>query len=180
MEPLYTVEYELTTELAAHIERTLSRYELRRGWRHDIPGYVAAVVFAALIIWLGLQGWIVVGVGSALLFVLTLLVMGAVWRRLAISRGAAFTALLALHTTDRRVRIEFAEERVRLETEYFRGEGAWTELDEVIVFTGFWALRLSNGGLVVIPAPMVSPELEAFIRTKAQRNMAPIASSNLK
>lgn len=31
---------------------------------------------------------------------------------------------LALHTTDRRVRVEFDEERVRLETDFFRGEGA--------------------------------------------------------
>jgi len=72
-----------------------------------------------------------------------------------------------LHTTDRRVRIEFAEDRLRMETEFFRGEGAWTELDDVVVFAGFWVLRLSNGGQVVIPGSLVSPELEAFIRAKA-------------
>ena len=61
------------------------------------------------------------------------------------------------------------EDRLRLETEFFRGEGAWTELDDVVVFDRFWVLRLSNGGQVVIPGSMVSPELEAFIRAKAQQ-----------
>src|SRR5205807_2501752 len=102
MEPIHSVEYELTGELAMEVQRCLLRWELRRG------------------------------------------------------------------------RIEFAEERIRRETEFFRGEGAWTELDDVVVFDGFWVLHLSNGGQVVIPQRLVSPELEAFICAKAQRVTAPV------
>jgi hypothetical protein len=83
-------------------------------------------------------------------------------------------AVLALHTPDRRVRVEFWEERVRLEMEFFRGEGNWEELDEVVVFPRFWVLHLSNGGKVVVPAPLIAPELEALIRAKAEQVMAPV------
>jgi hypothetical protein len=174
MEPVHSLEYELTSELATEIQRTLLPWELRRGWRRDVPMFLGAVVIAAVIIWLALGGWILPGVGGALLCVVMFFGLGAMFRRWSMSRAAVATALLALHTSDRRIRIEFTEERVRLETEYFRGEGTWTELDEIIVFPGFWLLYLSNEGQVVVPASLVAPELEAFIRAKAQQVMAPI------
>lgn len=174
MEPIHAIEYELTSELATDIERALLRHAFRRGWRRDVPRFVAAAIFAGLIVWLGLGGWVLPGVAGALLAVLTLFVMGAVWRRWSLSRAAAFTALLPLHTSDRRVRLEFAAERVRLETEFFRGEGAWSELDEVVIFPGFWVLWLTNGGLIVAPSALVSPELDAFIRVKADLALAPV------
>ncbi|MBI3411866.1 MAG: YcxB family protein [Planctomycetes bacterium] len=174
MEPLHAIEYELTSELATKVQRTLVPWELRRGWRRDVPLFAGAVVFAALIIWLGLEGWILPGVGGGLICLLALFVIGAIYRRVWSARGAAMSALLALHTSDRRVRIEFSDERVRLEAESFRGEGAWTELDEVNVFPGFWLLQLSSGGQILVPDSLVSPELEAFIRAKAQQVMAPV------
>jgi hypothetical protein len=81
---------------------------------------------------------------------------------------------LALQSPDRRVRLEFSAERVRLETEFFRGEGAWTELSEVVIFADFWVLHLSNGGQILIPAASLSPELEAFIRAKAEEVTAAV------
>jgi hypothetical protein len=174
MQPIHSIEYELTSELAAEIQRTLLPWQLRRGWRRDVPLFIGVLLLTALIVWLGVAGWILPGVGGGLLCVLTLFVMGAVWRRWSLSQVAVGTALLALHTPDRRVRIEFDEERMRLETDFFRGEGAWTELDEVVVFAGFWLLHLSNGGQVVVPGPLVSTELDKFIRAKAQQVMAPV------
>lgn len=174
MQPIHTIEYEMTSELATEIHRTLVRWELRRGWRRDVPKFLAALVFTALIGWLSLQGWMLPVVGGGLLCLVALFVIGAMFRRWSISSAAGATVLLAMQTTDRRVQIEFAEERVRLETEFFRGEGAWTELDEVVVFPGFWLLHLSNDGQVVVPARLLKHELEAFIRAKAQQVMAPI------
>ena len=174
MQPIHAIEYELTSELATQIQRCLLRWELRRGRWQDLPVFVGALVFTVLILVLGLRGWILPGVGGGLLCVVALAVVVALFRRRWAARVAIGTALVALHTTDRRVRIEFAEDRVRLETEFFRGEGAWTELDDVVVFAGFWVLRLSNGGQVIIPGPLVSPELEAFIRAKAQQTRAPV------
>jgi hypothetical protein len=174
MEPVHAIEYEMTSEFATDIQRKLVPWQLRRGWRRDLPMFLGALILAAVIIWLAMTGWILPLVGGGLICLVTLFAMGAVLRRWSASRAAAVTALLALHAPDRRVRVEFAEERVRLETEYFRGEGAWTELDEVVIFDGFWLLRLSNEGQVVIPGRLLSPELEAFIRTKAQQVMAPI------
>jgi hypothetical protein len=174
MEPIHSVEYELSSALATEIQRCLLRWELRRGRWQNVPVFLGTLIFTVLVLWLGLQGWILPAVGGGLLCAAALAVAGAVLRRRWTARAALASALVALHTTDRRVRIEFAEERVRLETEFLRGQGAWTELDDVVVFAGFWVLRLSNGGQVVIPASLISPELEAFIRAKAERVMAPV------
>jgi hypothetical protein len=174
MQPIHSLEYDLTTELATQVQQTLARWELRRGWRRDVRVLAGAGVFAALIIWLGLEGWIAPTVGGGLMCLLMLFALVAVFRRWAMARGAAWTVLLALQTSDRRVRIEFGEERLRMETELFRGEGAWTELEEVVVFSSFWMLRLSNGGQILLPGSAVSSELEAFLRAKALQVMVPI------
>ena len=44
----------------------------------------------------------------------------------------------------------------------------------VVVFPGFWLLYLSNGGQILIPGSLVTPELDALIRAKAQQVMAPV------
>src|SRR5205814_7013905 len=130
MQPVHSVEYELTTEMATTIHRALVRREMRRGWRRDIPNLIGAAIFAILIITLGLTGLLMPGFGAGLLCVVALFIFGALYRRWSLSHAASTTVLLTLQTSDRRVRIEFADERVRLETEFFRGEGAWTELEE--------------------------------------------------
>src|SRR5262252_847244 len=107
MQPIHSIEYEVASELATEVQGKLVRWELRRSWRRDLPILLGAAAFAALIVWLGLAGWILPSVGGGLLCVVMLFVVGAIFRRWALSRGAAVTALLALHTTDRRVRIEF-------------------------------------------------------------------------
>jgi hypothetical protein len=172
--PVHSVEYELTSEFAAEVRRMLLRWELRRSWRRDLPVFAGALFFGALISWLTLGGWLLPVVGGGLLCLVMLFVIGALFRRWSVANGAAMMALLALHTTDRRVRIEFADDRIRMETEFFRGEGAWTELEEVVVFSNCWLLYLENGGQVLVPAKLMSPELEAFIRGKAEEVAAPV------
>src|SRR5207249_3167632 len=85
MEPIHSIEYQLTSELATEVHRTLVRRELRRGWRREVPVLLGALAFAALIIWLGLKGWILPGVGGGLLCVVMFFVIGAVWRRWALA-----------------------------------------------------------------------------------------------
>jgi hypothetical protein len=58
--------------------------------------------------------------------------------------------------------------------EFFRGEAAWTELEEAVIFPTFWLLRFSNGGQIVLPSASVSPALESFIRAQSQGVPAPI------
>jgi hypothetical protein len=168
------VEYELKREFATEVYRSLMRWELRRGRRQDAGLLGGALLLAGAIIWLGLTGWILPLVGGGLMCALMLFMLGAVLRRWSMARGTAMWAVLALHTADRRVRIEFGAERVRLEMEYFRGEGAWSELLEVVKFPGYWLLQLSNNGHIVIPVDLVSDELQAFIHARAQEAMAPI------
>src|SRR5262249_26172650 len=111
---------------------------------------------------------------AGLMCVVMLFVIGAIWRRWAAASGAGALFLIVLQSSDRRVLIDFTDEHVRLETEFFRGEGAWTELEEVVVFPGFWTLYLSNGGQVILPRAVVSAALEEFIRAKAQMVTAPV------
>jgi hypothetical protein len=178
MQPIHSLEYELTSELAAEIHRLLVRRELRRSWRRDVPLFAGGIIFAVLIIWFGLEGWLLPAVGGGLLCIVALFVMGALFRRWSLSNASALTALVAIHAPERRVRLEFAEDRVRMETEFFRGEGAWTELDEVVVFPHFWVLYLANSGRIVIPITSLSAELEALIRAKAQAVMASFVSES--
>ncbi|MBM4070486.1 MAG: YcxB family protein [Planctomycetes bacterium] len=177
MEPIQSIEYELTSEMATEIQRELVRWELRRGWRRDLPVLVGGVLFIALIVALGLGGWILPAVGGGLACLVVFFAMGAVWQRWWASQAAASMALIGLHTMERRVRVEFAEDRVRMETEFFRGEGAWTELDDVVVFATFWLLRLRNGGRIILPAKTITPELDAFIRAKAEQMTAPVLTA---
>jgi len=158
--------------MAQDIQRTLLRFGMRHGWRRDVPLLLGWGVMAILLGWPVLVGWLPAGVGGALLCLVTLYVLGRIYYRHSLSYTAATTAIVAVHTTDRRVRLEFYEERVRMETEYFRGEGAWTELEEIVMFPSFWALRFSSGGHIVIPAALVTPELRAFLHAKAEHVMA--------
>jgi hypothetical protein len=174
MEPLHVIEYDLTSELAKEIHDNLVRWDLRRGWRRDLPILLCALTFGALVIVLGLQGWVQPGIAGGILCVPALFVIGAVYRRWSGVYTAGLIAVLALGTSDRRVRIEFTDKRARIETEFFRGEGAWTELQEVVVFSDFWLLRFTNSGQIVLPAAKMSPDVEAFLRTQAQEMQAPI------
>jgi hypothetical protein len=174
VEPLHSIEYVLTSAQATEVQVALMHWELHRGWRRDLPFLLCALTFATLIVWLGLTGWLLPIVGGGLLFVLTLCVTGAIYRRWAGARAGSLIAVLALGTSERRVRIEFHEERVRLETEFLRGEAAWAELDEAVIFPSFWLLRFSNGGRIVLPSATVSPKVESFVRTQAQEVLAPV------
>jgi hypothetical protein len=174
VEPIHVLEFELTSELATEALRAVTRWDLRQGWRREVWYALLAFGFAALIVMLGVEGWISPGVGAGLLCVVVLFVLGAIYRRWSAARMAGLVAVLGLHSTSRRVRIEFYEQRVRMETEFFRGEGAWTELDEVVVFPSFWLLRFSNGGQILLPTPTISPVLDEFIRGQAQEIEAPV------
>ena len=174
MEPKHALEYDLTSELANDIQRTLLRHSMRHGWRRDVPLILGWLVFAFLLAWPVLSGWMPPGVGGALLFFATLIVLCTIYGRRWRTYTSATSAIVALHMPDRRVRLEFHDGRVCMETEYIRGEGAWTELEEIVVFPTFWALRFSNEGHIVIPSSLMTSELQAFLRSKAEQVMAEI------
>jgi hypothetical protein len=137
VEAIHSIEYQLTSVLAAEIRHKLLRWELRRGWRRDLQLYVGTLLFAALIIGLGLHGWILPGVGGGLLCVLTLFAFGAVVRRRSHAYVAVGMALLAQQTHDRSVRVEFDDERVRLEWSIsaVKEPGrSWTRLSSLTAF----------------------------------------------
>lgn len=174
MEPRHALEYELTSELATDVQRTLLRFALWSGWRRDLPLILGWAAFALLLACPVLIGWLSPGIGGGILFLATFFVLCTIYGRRTHAYWAATSAVVALHTADRRVRLEFHEQRVVMETEYFRGEGAWTELEDVVIFPTFWALRFSNSGHVVIPSPLVTPELHAFLHAKAEEAVAPV------
>jgi hypothetical protein len=169
MEPKFALEYELTSEMATEIQRTLMRAALQQGWRRDLPLILGWLAFALVLAYPVFIGWLTPGIGGGLLFFATLLALCTMYARRWRAYSIASSAVVALHTSDRRVRLEFHEQRVSLQAEYFRGEGAWSELEELMVFPAFWALRFSNSGVVVIPAEHVTPELGEFLHAKAEQ-----------
>ena len=174
MEPAHALEYELTSELANDIQRTLLRFSMRHGWRRDLPLILGWLVFALLLAWPVLAGWMWPGLAGGILFIATLIVLCTIYGRRWRAYTSATSAIVALHMPDRRVRLEFHEQRVCMETEYIRGEGAWTELEEIVVFPTFWALRFSNEGHIVIPRTFVTPELQSFLHAKAAQAMVDV------
>ncbi len=171
---LHSVEYELTSEFATKVQRSLAKQKLGRGWRQDLPTFLGAVLLIVLIIILGLKNLLSLAVGSGLIFLVMLFVIGTIYRRLLTAQGASAVALLALQSGERRVRIGFSEKGLRMETDFFRGEGAWTELEEILVFPDYWVFYLANGGQVLLPVSKLTPKLENFLRDKAAGVNAPL------
>ena len=174
MEPKVALEYVLTTEMATDIQRSLLRFVMRHGWRHDLPLILGGCTFALLLGGLVAAGWLLPAVGGAILFLAALFILCTIYGRRWRAYTAATSAVVALHTSDRRVRIELHEQRACMETEYFRGEAAWSELEELVVFPNFWALRFSNSGHIVIPSALVTPEVKALLEAKAEQVLAVI------
>lgn len=174
MEPAHAIEYVLTTEIATEIQRELLRFALRGWWRKDLPVLLWGVVLALLLALPVMAGWLTPGVGGGLLCMVTLFVLGSLFRRRWHAQAAASTAVIGLYSSDRRVRLEFLDDRVRMETEMLRGEAAWTELDELVEFPSFWSLSFSNGGHVAIPTGHLSADLRSFLENKAREASAPL------
>jgi hypothetical protein len=160
--------------MASEIQRDLLRFALRGWWRKDLPVLLWGVVLAFLLAIPVMVGWLLPGVGGGLLCLVTLFVLASLLRRRWHAQAAAGTAVIGLYSSDRRVRLEFLDDGVRMETEMLRGEAAWTELDELVEFPTFWSLSFSNGGHIAIPTALLSADLRSYLENKAHEASAPL------
>jgi hypothetical protein len=164
---LHTVEFELTEDLVSDFTRLWIDREVYP-WRRTLPQLALAIVLAACIILLGLNGWIAPIVAGGLMLILAFPVGVAMVRRRSMHIMATWTTLfVAQQGGDRRVRVHFGDERIQMETGMGETGAAWKDLDEVVIFPGFWVLRCMPLGQFMVPASALTPEVDAFIRGKA-------------
>ena len=165
---LHTVDFELSEDLVSDFTRLWIDREVYP-WRRTLPQALLAILLAACIILLGLHGWIAPVVAGGLMLILAFPVGMAIVRRRHMHQMAVWTTLLmAQQGGDRRVRVHFSDERIQMETGMGETGAAWKDLDEVVIFPGFWVLRCMPLGQFMVPAAVVTPELDAFIRHKAE------------
>lgn len=167
MQTSHTVEFELTEDLVSDFTRLWIDRELYP-WRRTLPQALLAVLLAASIIVLGLNGWIAPAVAGGLMLVLAFPVGMAIVRRRSMHLMATWTTMLvAQQGGERRIRVHFSDDRIQMETGMGETGATWKDLDEVVIISGYWVLRCLPLGQFVLPAAAVTPELDAFIRRKA-------------
>lgn len=167
IQTLHEVEFELTEDQIADYARVLINRDIYGGWKQTLPVALAAILLATWIVVLGLQGWIAPLVAGGLLLVIAFPVGVHLVRRRSMYRIALWATTLAFRGADRTVRVRFTDDRIQMETGMAETGATWRELDEVIIFPGFWLLRCRPEGQFVLPSAAVSAELEALIRGKA-------------
>jgi len=172
IETIHEIEFELTDELAEEFARVLVGREMLGGWRRMLPAAVFVILAATAIVLLGLQGWITPAVASVLLLVLAFPVGFAMVRRRYAHQMAMWGTMLPFRGVDRTVRVRFSHERVHMETSVADGGGTWNELHELVIFPEFWLLRFVTGVQIALPRAVLSAELDAFIRRKADEARA--------
>ncbi|MBL8799308.1 MAG: YcxB family protein [Planctomycetia bacterium] len=165
-EPL-TVEFEVTDELAdRYARRLVERVVLPGGGWLSRPAFL--VVPLVLLLPLVVGGWL----PPALYVVLAVLAGGLALMsraRRSFLRGEARASVLAPFEgqTERRLRVVFTDEQIRMEAPDLQSTAAWSDLGQVVVWPDFWLLRLRAGGQFVLPAESVSADLNELIRRKA-------------
>jgi hypothetical protein len=163
----YTVEYEMTDELADEIVRAvLSR------WKHFFRLLVYAargpLVFALFLLLVVVLLRPQLSAGEALAMIALLAAAAILIARLNIYRGARLALLLPYFGgASRTMQVTFAEDGIVLETAGWNVKQDWREIAAVEIHPGLWLVRLRSGGQIAVPAAVLSSELETFLRRRA-------------
>jgi hypothetical protein len=166
MDDRFSVEFEMTDDLAARIARAVLTdrgHYLRLSQGIGLP----LLLLTVLLFWptvlvlrehlspVGLLA-VFLGVCVGYLFLLRLLVY----------RYTCWGILLPFYGQTRTVRMTFSDEHIFMETGELSGERKWKEIDEIRVLPHLWLFRLEPGGHFAVPTEVLSAELQALIRRK--------------
>jgi len=174
MQRAYTVEYEMTDELADSIVRAvLSR------WKHFLGllvlsgrGPLVLALFLLLVVVL-LRPQLSAGEAAAMMVLLG--GAAALIARQNVYRAARWSLLLPYFGgAPRTMQITFAEDGIVLETAGLNGKQAWREVAAVEVHPDLWLVRLRSHGHIAVPAAELSPELQDFVRRRALESGAEV------
>lgn len=192
MEPLGSLEYELTDELAFQIAlalfdaqaRTVRADIIGKGFLHPaLPLVIAFVMLlfaqTAVLLWAGesVVAWILFAL--ACLVQLLLLFKFAVYFLPGFSRWylRRRSVQMIRRLQPRTIRWTFFENRLETKSAQSQRSLPWTDLKQVDVLADFWQLQYKSKLQLVVPAAALPGDLQDVVRRKATEVGAPVVNA---
>lgn len=169
MDQRFTIEYDLTEEMAERLGRLmLDRYFYGHAFHRFAP--LALIVLLGVLIVLFWLEFLTREVFGFFLVVLATLVGYAWFRRILLFQNARWASLMPLQGRGSlRLSLSLSPTLLGLRGGDLDYEAEWEELAGVWVLNDFWILRLKTGGQFIIPADLLTSPIEELIRQKAQQ-----------
>jgi hypothetical protein len=169
MQDCYSVEYEMTDDLARQLTRALlsdRRYfrQLARGSGFFLFLLMVLLFWPTiLVIREQLSPGVLIGVVAILAVVFWLMLRALVYR-------STHWAILVpfLGQPERMIRLTISDDHISMGVGEAVIEQKWKEIEQIQVFAGFWLFRLQIGGHFALPVSLLEPGLEELIRRKAR------------
>jgi hypothetical protein len=163
----YTVEFEMTDELADSIVQAVLA-----DWKHFLrllaqlaraPGVVALLLLLVVLLLRPEMPAAAIVTMAALLGVTAALIA-----RLNVYRSARWAMLLPYYAgAPRTLQVTFAEDGITMDTAGLSGKHPWSAVSAVEVRQDLWLFRLRPDGHFAVPAAVLEPEVQAFLRRRA-------------
>jgi hypothetical protein len=168
MERTYTVEYEMTDELAEGTVRAVLsswRHYLRLfAWYGGGPFFLGLLILLAVLLLFRPQ----LSPGEGVLMVALLAFAAGLLARQNLHRSLRMGLQLASYGgASRTLHITFADDGVVFEMAGVGGKLAWEGIEVVEVHHDLWLFRLRFQGQFAVPVSVLSPELQGFLRERA-------------
>jgi len=163
----FTVEYDLTEEMAEHLGRVmLDRYFYGNSFHRFAP--LALIGILCVLLGAFYLGWLPREVFGVFLVVLATLCGYAWFRRILLFQNARWMSMMPMQGHQvLRMRLSISETLVSMRSSAQDYEAEWEEVAAIWVLPDYWILRLKTGGQFVLPMEEMSTDLEALIRKKA-------------
>ncbi|MCI0739738.1 MAG: hypothetical protein L0Y72_11895 [Gemmataceae bacterium] len=164
----YTLDFEWTDELADEYARALTSQSssgvLPRHTHLALAIMILAPMAVLAYIWGRFPPELLTGV-----LILLGVCFGFSWlRRRLHYLDCRWLSLLPFQGLERRkVQVRVSEEQISADMGEMNFQAGWAELAAMAALPGFWIIRLRDGGQVVLPVEVLSPELQEFLRDKA-------------
>jgi hypothetical protein len=169
MQQSYTVEYEMTDELAEDTVRAALS-----DWGHFLrlfalaggaPFFLALLLLLAILLLFRPH----LSPGEALAMLALLGTAAAIIARHNVYRSARWAVLLPYAAgAERTWQVTFSEDGIAMEMGGLGGKQSWRQVTAVEAHPELWLFRLRGYGNLAVPASVLSPELRTFLRRRAQ------------
>jgi hypothetical protein len=164
----FSVEYEMTDDLAAQLTRAVladRRYFLQMAQGTGLLLFVLMVLLfwpAILVVRDQLSPPVLVVIIAALAIGFWVML------RILVHRYAHWATLLPfLGQSTRTIQLHFSDDHIGVEVSGVTGDRSWKDVERIEIFATLWLFRLRPAGHFALPVSILSPDLESFLRRKA-------------